>query len=244
MPTGGRILIKAYNRVIDGEDDDDIQEKLPPGRYLEIRIKDQGIGISQENIDRIFDPYFTTKRAGSGLGLATSYSIIHKHGGEIAVTSDPGHGSTFTVLIPASDKPLPRKEESSGELIMGHGRVLIMDDEPVIRNIAEATLDRLGYSVLAVDDGQKALDAYQAAMQDGNPFDVVILDITVPGGMGGVETMELLKAIDPNVKAIVSSGYATEDIMAVPERLGFRGVLTKPYNVQQLSAVLHSVING
>ncbi len=243
MPSGGRIVLSASNKTIE-DNDEETPEKLAPGRYVEIRIKDHGVGIAQKNLDSIFDPYFTTKKEGSGLGLATAYSIIHKHGGEITVSSIVGRGTTFFIYIPASDKKVAPQEEQPKEIIKGTGRILVMDDEPVIRTIAEVALDRIGYEVVTVENGDEAIKAYRQALQVDKPFDAVILDITIPGGMGGVETIKVLKAIDPEVKAIVSSGYATKDVMAVPERLGFRGVLTKPYNVQQLSTVLDSIIHN
>jgi len=242
MPTGGRIMLSARNATTGSYDA--VADKLDPGDYLVISIRDHGIGISPENLERIFDPYFSTKEEGSGLGLATAYSIIHKHGGEITVSSEPGEGTEFIIYIPASDKKLPDEKTSDTEIIKGEGRILIMDDEKVIRQLAEVSLTRLGYSVTAVDDGQKAIDAYRKAMGQGKPFAAVILDITVPGGMGGVETMQYLRAIDPDVKAVVSSGYTHKDVMAAPKQHGFRGVLTKPYNMHRISSVLHSVIHG
>ncbi len=242
MPTGGTICITAKNMIIDsGKDSTD--KKLKNGRYLEICVKDGGIGISPDCLERIFDPYFTTKKEGNGLGLATSYSIITKHGGSISVESTLNRGTSFSLFIPASEKQLPKIIKVSEEPIKGEGNILVMDDEGVIRDLAEVLLEKLGYTVFCVADGSAALTAYQKAMRAKNPFDAVILDITVPGGMGGIEAVELLQAIDPDVKAIVSSGYTTRNIMSVPERLGFKGVLTKPYNIQQLSAVVHDVLS-
>jgi CheY-like chemotaxis protein len=242
MPAGGMIVLGAKNILLENPIKKSLM-KLSPGRYIEISVKDSGIGISAKNLERIFDPYFTTKQTGSGLGLATSYSIIHKHGGDIIVKSEIDKGSEFIVYIPASNKKLSQKKSSGKEIIMGKGHILVMDDEPVIRDIMNTSLKRLGYTSVCVPDGQKAINAYQSAMRDNQPFDAVILDMTIPGGMGGVETADLLKALDPNVKSIVSSGYATKDVMSVPERLGFCGVLTKPYSIQQLSDVLHTVLD-
>ena len=241
MPQGGRILLSARNMVLD-DAKEELYPRLCKGRYIEITIKDEGVGISEEDLPRVFDPYFTTKKGGSGLGLATSYSIVNKHEGSMTVEFEPGRGATFTFLIPASNKPLPEEPEMGERPIPGKGRILVMDDEMVIRKILQAALDKLGYASTAVADGQAALDAYQKAMRDNEPFDAVILDITVPGGMGGEEAIGLLKAIDPDVKGIVSSGYSTGGAMSMPELLGFRGVIAKPYSIQQLSQVLHTVL--
>jgi len=242
MPTGGRIILSAKNIMLKPQAKES-HVKLKPGCYIEISVKDNGVGISAKNLECIFDPYFTTKQTGSGLGLATSYSIIHKHGGDIIVESEIDKGTEFIVYIPASDKKLSKKKSLGKEVIMGKGHILVMDDEPVIRDIMNTSLERLGYTSVCVPDGEEAITAYQNAMRAEKPFDAVILDMTVPGGMGGVETADLLKAIDPNVKSIVSSGYATKDVMSVPELLGFSGVLTKPYSIQQLSDVLHDVLS-
>ncbi len=242
MPYGGTIHVTGRNLELNAPRKT-VTQQLEPGRYIEIVVRDEGIGISEENLTRVFDPYFTTKKGGSGLGLATSYSIINKHDGVISVESDVNHGTTFTILIPASDRPLPEAPVIGNTPMSGEGHILVMDDEFVIRDVIEAALDKLGYSVVTVADGRAAIDAYQSAMQDGKPFDAVILDITVPGGMGGEEAVELLKAIDPDVKAIVSSGYSTGRAMSAPETLGFAGVIAKPYSIQQLSYVLHSVLH-
>jgi len=242
MPQGGTICLTARNMVMDDEKRERYP-KLKDGRYIEISLKDEGHGISPDDLSRVFDPYFTTKKGGSGLGLATSYSIVRKHEGHMMAESELGRGSTFTLVMPASDKPLPEEPEIGETPVPGKGRILVMDDEAVIRSILEAALSKLGYTSVCVEDGQAALDAYQKAMHDDLPFDAVILDITVPGGMGGEEAIGLLKAMDPDVKGIVSSGYATGGAMSMPELLGFRGVIAKPYSIQQLSLVLHNVLN-
>jgi signal transduction histidine kinase/CheY-like chemotaxis protein len=242
MPNGGTIRVLAKNIVVNADNLDDYSN-LQAGRYIEIVVQDEGQGIAPEVLPLIFDPYFTTKKDGSGLGLATSYAIINKHDGVIIAESRVNRGTTFTIHIPASDKPLP-EPKSLGEIpIRGEGLILVMDDEPVVRKILETSLDKLGYSVVSVEDGQQAIEAYQKSIRDQQPFDAVILDITIPGGMGGEETIGLLKAIDPGVKAIVSSGYAVGGAMSMPEILGFRGVIAKPYSIQQLSSVLHNVLS-
>ncbi|MBT3192621.1 MAG: response regulator [Verrucomicrobia bacterium] len=241
MPESGTIRLMARNIEL-GETSEEGCPGLAPGRYLKISVQDQGLGIDPDVLPRIFDPYFTTKKGGSGLGLATSYAIIKKHDGAISVDSKVNRGSLFTVCIPASDKPLPDLPKTGDRPIPGEGRILVMDDEQVILNIIEAALIRLGYTSKCVPDGQTAVEAYREAMEKGEPFDAVILDITVPGGMGGEETVGLLMAMDSDVKAIVSSGYATGGVMSNPERKGFKAVIAKPYSIQQLSVVLHEVL--
>jgi len=243
MPQGGTIRLSGKNVVADAELQSQYP-KLKDGRYIQVSIEDEGTGIPREDLSRVFDPYFTTKKGGSGLGLATSYSIVNKHEGLITVDSTPDQGTTFTLFIPASDRPLPEEPEIGDTPKAGSGRILVMDDEAVIRKILEAALAKLGYASVSVADGQAALDAYQEAMKEDDPFDAVILDITVPGGMGGEEAIELLKAIDPDVKGIVSSGYATGGAMSMPQLLGFRGVIAKPYSIQELSHVLHDVLSS
>ncbi len=243
MPHGGTIFLTARNLEIDEYAAITISQKLKPGRYIEIVVRDEGVGIPKDDLPQIFDPYFSTKVGGSGLGLASVYSIIQKHDGVISVDSEVDEGATFTVLIPASDSHLTEEPVLDETPIMGEGRILVMDDEFVIRDILDAALERLGYQSVTVPDGQAAIEAYQKAMSKGEPFDAVILDITVPGGMGGEETVARLRSIDPNVKAIVSSGYSTDGIMSLPEARGFNGVLAKPYSIQELSVELHDVLN-
>ncbi|MFC1836994.1 response regulator, partial [Thermodesulfobacteriota bacterium] len=213
------------------------------GRYVKVRVRDEGPGIPPEHLPRIFDPYFTTKSDGSGLGLATSYIILKNHGGAISAQSEPGAGSVFDIYIPASEQGASDEEASSDELVRGAGKVLIMDDERAIRDLAQELLSMLGYEVAVAGDGDRCLGLYKAAMISSRPFDAVILDLTVPGGMGGIEAMKRLREIDPEIKAIVSSGYSDNPIMANYRDLGFSGVIPKPYSVHELSHVLASVID-
>ncbi|GMT42786.1 MAG: hypothetical protein IEMM0002_1197 [bacterium] len=237
MPEGGVIRVRAAS-VILGADD---ALPLGEGRYIRISIQDEGVGISGENINRIFDPFFTNKKDGSGLGLATSYSIVGKHSGLITVESMPGKGSTFHVYLPESDRPL-RLMDKKSEVLNGVGRVLMMDDEEVVRSVAGRILTRLGYTPSVANDGVEAVDKYKEALESGDPFDVVILDLTVPGGMGGLKALLELKKLDPNVKAIVSSGYSTDPVVADCKKHGFAGFIVKPYDVEQVSDVLQNVI--
>ncbi|MFH1625769.1 MAG: PAS domain S-box protein, partial [Pseudomonadota bacterium] len=235
MPMGGIIQVAADNLII--EDRHGLPVK--PGRYIRISIKDQGVGIAQKHFLNIFDPYFTTKQEGSGLGLATTYSIIKKHDGHITLESRLGIGTTFHIYLPASEKAMPEKEEV--KFIKGQGRILLMDDDEMLKKMAGRTLRKLGYEVSFAEDGAEAIELYIDARESKEPFDVVILDLTVPGGMGGKEAVEKLLEIDPEVKAIVSSGYSDDPVMSNFRDYGFSGSATKPYDVKKLSKVLHEV---
>ncbi len=238
-PDGGILTITASNITIA---DNDIFN-LPGGQYVKIIFQDQGSGISEENLAKIFDPYFSNKKTGSGLGLAISYSIISNHGGLITANSEPGQGATFTIYLPASSaSPLSEQKETKAPT-KHKGRFLIMDDEELIREALGAMLDCLGCESDAVNDGRAAVTMYKKALKKGTPYTGVIMDLTVPGGMGGKETLEQLKKINPHVKAIVSSGYARDPIMANFSEHGFCDVLPKPYTVEDLSHALTTLFS-
>ena len=246
MPDGGTLDVWAQERDLE----DGHPTGLPPGRYVKICVEDSGAGIPPEDQVKIFDPFFTTKDHGSGLGLATSYSIIKNHGGLINFDSIVDVGSIFRVYLPVSERPADRVElpggtvAVDGEAQRGDGRVLVMDDEADIRQLASGMLEQLGYEVSAVPDGQMAIERFQRARDQGTPYDVVILDLTVPGGLGGLEVIERLRSLAPNVRAIVSSGYANAPIMADYSRHGFADILSKPYRIEEIAAVVHRVLNG
>jgi len=237
MPKGGTIRVSAANAEIGDRDGLPVKN----GKYVRISVTDQGIGIPREYLGRIFDPYFTTKRKGSGLGLATVYSIVKKHDGCIAVRSEPGTGTTFEFHLPAS-----RSRPADPPAVEGHpcgeGRILLMDDEEMIRTVTEEMLKSLGYEVVATSDGEEAIRAYRKAAEEGNPFRAVITDLTVPGGMGGLETLRNLAAFDPEVRAIVYSGYSNDPVMSDYSRYGFRGRITKPFPMAELGRVLREVL--
>ncbi len=237
MPTGGRLIIKAENVEIS----DQKIPSLKPGHYIKLTVQDTGIGIPKEHINKIFDPYFTTKQKGSGLGLTVVYSIIKSHEGYIRVDSELGKGTTFEIYLPAIPK---KKKEKENALEPEKLRILVMDDEEMVLEVVKEMLQLLGHEVVGVKDGKEAVEAYKEAKQKGNPFDIVILDLTVPGGMGGDETLKELKKIDPDVKAIVSSGYSNDPIMSEYEKYGFKAVVPKPYGMDELKEALRKVVSS
>lgn len=247
MPAGGIIATRAENVTL--EEDAELplpqgkQIPLPKGEYVKITVVDQGEGISPEIGDKIFDPYFTTKPQGSGLGLATAYSIIKNHHGYITMESQAGEGSVFYIYLPALKDAVLFPEEATIEPLRGQGRILIMDDEDIVLDVLGEMLKKLGFEVGSARDGGEAVEIYQTASNNGQPYEAVILDLTVPGGLGGKETLEFLKEINPRVKVIVSSGYSDSPIMADYEKYGVKGVITKPYRLPELSQVIHEVIS-
>jgi CheY-like chemotaxis protein len=240
MPDGGVIQVRAENVSMGAG----FGLPLEAQRYVKLTIKDQGMGIPEEHLPKIFDPYFTTKSRGSGLGLATTYSIIKRHDGHITVESALGVGTTFTIYLPASENILPRQPLVEAKPVKGHGRVLVMDDEAIVRDVTGHILRHLGYEAAFARDGAEALALYTQAQAAGTPFDVVIMDLTIPGGMGGKEAIRRLREIDPDVKAIVSSGYSDDPVMAKFSLYGFNDCVAKPYKIQDLSSALQRVIKG
>ncbi len=240
MPAGGTIRVGAENCTLAT---DDVKLGLPAGRWVRITVQDEGVGIAEEYLKKIFDPYFTTKPKGSGMGLATAYSIVKNHGGTIAVESEPGMGSHFTIHLPASERQLPSAMPAlPSEPPPEHARVLVLDDEEAICTIIQCTLEDLGYEVAVTNDGAAAIAAYEKAMQAGRPFDLVISDLTIPGGMGGKEAIQRLCEIDPAVRAIVSSGYGNDPVMSRHQEFGFTGMIAKPYEIDALERKVAEVL--
>ena len=243
MPNGGTLRVKCDNFNFRGGDE--IPE-LSPGDYIRITIRDEGVGISPDCLKRIFDPYFTTKPKGTGLGLATTFSIIKNHNGIITVSSELHRGSTFTVYLPAVVEHDLAFEPTTPitEAVRGSGRVLIVDDEEPIRALVDFTLTHLGYQVTGTATAEEGVQVYQDKLAANERFDAVILDLTLPGGMGGKEALKKLIEIDPTVNAIVSSGYATDATMSRYQDFGFRGVIAKPYEAAELGKIVHEVIEA
>jgi PAS domain S-box-containing protein len=241
MPGGGWLRVKCENFFL--AEENAALSPLRVGKYVKITVRDEGIGIPEEYLKKIFDPYFTTKPKGSGLGLATSYSIVKNHEGLITVESKVGAGSVFSIYLPATDKQVAF-ERSRSEPARGKGRILALDDEEAICELVKAALSPLGYDVTTVQDGQSAISAYKAAMAEDRKFDAVISDLTIPGGMGGAECIKRLVEMDPGVKAIVSSGYAMDPVMSRYREYGFCACIAKPYEISDLGHVVHDVLES
>ena len=242
MPDGGLISIKAENEIIT----ESSAHPLSPGKYLKILFQDTGVGISKKNLARVFDPYFTTKQKGSGLGLATVFSIINNHGGTIQVESELDAGTTFTIYLPAVDAPLKdaaRTGDQHYAAFKGQGRILFMDDEESICEVAGEMLRHMGFEVEFAGHGEEALQKYSAARKNGNPFDAVIMDLTVPGGMGGADAVKKLLEIDPEAKAIVSSGYSNNPVMANYKEYGFIATMSKPFRLKEVGEILATALH-
>lgn len=238
MPQGGVIDVRGEHSTIGNEDG----LPMPAGDYVRISVEDRGCGIPEEHLSKVFDPYFTTKEQGSGLGLATSYSIIKKHDGLITVNSAQGRGTTFYVYLPRSYEEETATEASKMKLVTGRAKILLMDDEETIGDLAKEMLSLLGYEVDVTTEGSQAVELYRKAWKTSDPYDLLILDLTVPGGMGGKEVVEILGKSDPNIRAIVSSGYSNDPIMANYRKHGFTGVVAKPYTVQELSGAVNQAL--
>ncbi len=238
MPQGGTVAISVNEVQLKPAD----VAGLPAGSYVEIRVCDSGAGIQPGHLTHIFEPFFTTKQTGNGLGLAMAYSIIQKHSGHILVESTLGQGSIFRVFLPVSisqeELALPKPQ-----LMRGSGRILILDNEQVILKLAIVMLGQLGYTVETAIHGEEAIAKYAAAREAGTPFRAVILDLTIPNGMGGLETVAILRKMDPVLKAVVSSGYARDAAILSPAKFGFAAAIVKPYLQSELSQVLHTMLS-
>ncbi len=248
MPKGGTLSIKAEN-VRPEDMDQRLEPILSPMHCVHISVQDNGLGIAEKDLERIFDPYFTTKagrfQKGMGLGLATTHAIVERHGGHIAVDSSPGKGTIVDIYFPKAPSEGESLEEQRGRPTPESSihRVLVMDDEEMLRKLAEQMLRRLGYQAKTVKDGIEAIDAVRRQMNSGKPFDMVILDLTVKGGMGGEQTVRELRKIDPNIKTIVSSGYFDDPVISHYEKYGFMGSMAKPYEMENLKETIEKLAN-
>ena len=238
MPEGGVIQVRGENIHLSPNN----ELALAEGEYVKLTIQDQGTGIKKQDIKKVFDPYFTTKQKGSGLGLTVVYAVIDKHKGRITVDSGLGSGTKFSIYLPGVPG-MKREPEAAKRLIRsGVGKILVMDDEDFIQEVASEMLKQMGYTATPAKSGEEAIRAYTEALQSGRAFDAVILDLTVPGGMGGKETIKALLEIDHDVKAIVSSGYSNDPVMSNYSRYGFRNALKKPYRMGEMSEALDSIL--
>ncbi len=237
MPRGGTIRIEAENFVVEEK----TALPLPKGTYLRVSVTDHGVGIPAKDLPNVFDPFFTTKQRGSGLGLTTSFAIVRHHGGHIEVRSVPAQGTTFTFFLPAVGGTLGEQEEGKRKEIQGEGRILLVDDEGIVRTAAGQALTRIGYEVEFAEDGAQGILRFREALREGRPFHAVIMDLTIPGGMGGREAAAEILRIDPDARIIVSSGYANDPVMSNYRDYGFCSVIVKPYRIEELGEVLARV---
>jgi len=239
MPEGGVIKIRCEN-VDSGVAPQLLGEKA----YVQVSISDNGIGIPANIIDKIFDPYFSTKSEGSGLGLAICHSIIKKHKGSLSVKSQPGQGTTFTIILPASTHMKEKQTLKPVEIDqIAKAKIMVMDDEKIVRDVAHAMLSGLGHDVVLAKDGAEAIQLFKESVESGNPIDLTIMDLTIPGGMGGKEAVKQLININPEAKVIVSSGYSNDPIMANCKEYGFCASVVKPYRSQDLNRVIAQVLS-
>ena len=239
MPGGGTIKVTAENITISRAQ----SSPLVNGGYVRVSVEDTGIGIPRENQIKIFDPYFSTKFNGNGLGLSTAYSIVKSHDGHIEVESAPEGGTVFRVYLPASTAIAPAIVPETESAASGQGRILVMDDDKMILRTAENMLHSMGYEVVLAADGEEALGIYRESLTAGQAFDAILMDLTIPGGMGGRETLQHLLHFDPQVKAIVSSGYSNDMVLTDYKKWGFKAIVPKPYTIKELGDVLRQVTN-
>ena len=240
MPRGGVITIKTAPVTIQER----ISPNLHPGAYARITVTDTGSGIPRNATGKIFDPYFSTKKSGRGLGLSMVYSIIKRHGGHIGVVSKEGEGTIFCIYLPAAGRGIVREHKAQKPLKMGKGRILVMDDDKFVLEVLTLMLRRLGYTTQTAGDGRAAIAAYTRAAAAKRPFGAVIMDLTIPGGMGGDEAAKRLRAIDPNVKLVLSSGYSNNSVMANCAQHTFDTVLPKPYRIQEVGEIMAGLLGG
>ena len=240
MPRGGAITIKTAPVTI--------QERIPPGLepgvYARITVADTGAGIPRNAAGKIFDPYFSTKKSGRGLGLSMAYAIIKRHGGHIGVVSKEGEGTIFCIYLPAAGRGIAHERKTQKPLKTGKGRILVMDDDKFVLDVLTIMLRRLGYTTQTAVDGRVAIDTYTRAAAAKRPFGAVIMDLTIPGGMGGDEAAKRLRAIDPNVKLVLSSGYSNKSVMANCAQHTFDTILPKPYRIQEVGEIMAGLLSG
>ena len=243
MPDGGSISIACENIA----DISAVTQMLPDGKYVRLTIADTGTGIPNERLEKIFDPYFSTKKEGSGLGLASCYSIIQKHNGWIYVDSSEHNGTTFTIYLPASIQEDENDLEASNPQKEGmqdrrKATIMIMDDDAMVRDATKQSLAVLGYDVLLAEDGREAIDIYLDHTANKHVIDVIIMDLTIPDGLSGTECIAELLKIDPQVKAVVVSGYSNDPVMAHYKDYGFVGSIAKPFELAELDGLINEIL--
>lgn len=246
MPDGGNINIKVENVVLEKNHKLNLifdELELIPGNYIKITIRDEGEGIDTKYLKKIFDPYFTTKKQGSGLGLAIAYSIIKKHEGYIDVESSRNKGTSFYLYLPASSKVPEKTYESFEKRLNRNYKILVMDDEEIILEMMGKIFQTIGYEGTYVLNGADAIKQYTEHFQANDPFDLVILDLTIPGDMGGKEVAQKISKINPSAKIILSSGYNTSPVFSEYQKLGFSGIIIKPFNVEELTNEINRVLS-
>ncbi len=238
MPEGGKIIVSAQNVAIENSE----PGGLEAGNYVQVSITDEGHGMDNDVLANLFDPYFTTKEEGHGLGLAIAFRIVRNHGGNITVESAPRRGATFHVFLGATETEPEEEAAEDPDFIAGSGRILVMDDDPEARETAVKILEKTGYQVVTAKDGERAVNLYKEYMEKGKKFDVALIDLVVPNGMGGVATIKALKKIDPQVKAVIVSAYSEDAAIGNFEKLGFMDAVVKPYKIKEISAVIHEAM--
>jgi CheY-like chemotaxis protein len=234
----GNVWVQANNATIAGND----VPTLPAGDYVHFEVKDNGCGIPQEHLQKIFEPFFTTKKSGTGLGLPTVNSIIKNHSGAVGVDSTVGVGTTFSIFLPRADQPVAEIQREAPSLRFGTGRILVMDDEEKILHLTGIMLENLGYKFDVARNAKDAIGLFQRYLNLQRPYDCVILDLTIVGGIGGEETFREMRKLQPDVCAVISSGYDSEEMMRRYLDMGFRGYLSKPYRVGELGKILKKVL--
>ncbi len=238
MPDGGTVMISVKNLRVSRK----TNVPCANGAYVKITIKDHGCGIPKSILDHVFDPFAAPSPKGVGLGLSICHSVIKQHNGHIAIKSEVGKGTEVVIYLPASQEIAYKAENTTEKPIHGHGKILVMDDEDFVLEIAAKMLSSIGYTVKTVQHGEEAINVFKKSKEQGSPFDAIILDLTVTGGMGGAKTCENLLHIDPGANVIASSGFSNDPVMANPAKFGFKAILKKPYLSGELSAILHKLV--
>lgn len=240
MPDGGILTVTAENAAMTEGNN----FSLAPGPYLHLSLADEGCGIPAENLEKIFDPYFTTKKNGNGLGLASAFSIINRHGGHIDVKSVVGKGTVISMYLPSTGESTFTCPKETSEIVLSAnegGAILIMDDEEMVLEIASRILNHLGYEVTVCRNGTEALSLYQKAFNSGKPFLAVFMDLTIPGGMGGKEVAEHIRKLHTEAYLVVSSGYSNDHVMSNYSNYGFQAAIAKPYTVHDFTSILQAI---